>query len=169
MKILLRQKKQKNHRWYKVCFWCCAIIFFAWPDKAWALQTHGAPEGLYVHQMAHILFIMALSYLLWDIRRSSFTSKGWRYLQVFCVLMIIWNIMAFVGHATGVSIREENVSTALGYFHARLLGPISGREIVYYIAKFDHVIAVPALFFLFAGLKALYKSVEKQSGQGDRK
>ncbi len=166
MKTLLKQKKCRR---CKTCFWCFAVIFFILPNNAWALQTHGAPEGLYVHQMAHILFIMALSYLLWDIRRSSFTSKGWRYLQVFCVLMIVWNIMAFVGHATGVSIRTENISTTLGYFHARLLGPISGREIIYYIAKFDHVIVVPALFFLFAGLKALYRSVEKQGGRGEGK
>ena len=36
-----------------------AIIIFD-PRPTLALQTHGPPEGLYVHQLAHLFFAAAL-------------------------------------------------------------------------------------------------------------
>ena len=56
------------------------------PGNAFALQTHSEPEGLCVHQLAHIFYIFALGYLYWDTKRSGFKSKGWRYLRIFCVM-----------------------------------------------------------------------------------
>ena len=32
------------------------------PGEARALQVHGGPEGLYVHQMAHLHYFLALGY-----------------------------------------------------------------------------------------------------------
>ncbi len=135
------------------------------PDDAWALQSHGPPEGLYVHQMAHIHFVLALGYLLWDIRRSSFTSIGWRYLQVFCLLMIVWNVLAFTGHAMGVVLEPRHISTVQGYFQSRLLGPLTTTKIIFYITKLDHIVAVPALFFLFIGMRSLYRTVVEHAGE----
>ena len=135
------------------------------PDTAWALQSHGPPEGLYVHQMAHIHFVLALGYLLWDIRRSSFTSRGWRYLQVFCVLMIAWNVLAFTGHAMGVVLEPHHISTVEGYFRSRLVGPLTMGKIIFYITKLDHIVAVPALFFLFIAMRSFYRTVVKHAGE----
>jgi len=30
------------------------LTLTVFPGNAWAVQTHGAPEGLYVHQLAHV-------------------------------------------------------------------------------------------------------------------
>lgn len=138
---------------------CCCLLL---PDNAWALQSHGAPEGLYVHQMAHVFVALAMAYWFWDIRRSSFAGKGWRYLQIFCVLMLAWNIVAFTGHALTVSLEVEHFSTATGYLNSRLVGPMDLQKVVYYITRFDHFVIVPALFFLFLGVRSLYKDVEAQ-------
>jgi len=86
------------------------------PDQAWALQAHAPPEGIYVHQLAHLFFAAALSYLFWDVRRSAFPGKGWRYLQIFCVLMILWNILAFSGHWLGFHIDSSDIIRALRIF-----------------------------------------------------
>ena len=138
----------------------CCFLFF--PDTAWALQSHGAPEGLFVHQMAHVFVTFAMAYWFWDIRRSSFQGKGWRYLLIFCVLMLIWNIVAFTGHALSVSLNIEHISTAKGYLNSRIVGPMNVQKIVYYVTRFDHFIIVPALFFLFLGVRALYRDVLAQ-------
>ncbi len=142
--------------------------FLLQPENAWALQSHGAPEGLYVHQMAHVFFFLALVYLYWDIRRSSFSGKGWVYLKVFCVFMLIWNIVAFVGHAVALHI-DAHIIPASGYLHSRIQGPITLHKVVFFITKFDHVLAVPALFFLYVGMRSLYRSsVKKHTGKAER-
>ena len=140
----------------------CSLLL---PDNAWALQSHGAPEGLYVHQMAHIHFILALGYLYWDIRRSSFAGKGWRYLLTFCVLMLGWNIVAFVGHAVAVYIDADTIMSAGGYLRDGIQGPYDFQKLIFYFAKFDHLLAVPALFFFYMGMRSLYRSVEKHAGE----
>lgn len=134
------------------------------PDSAWALQSHGSPEGLYVHQMAHVHCFLALGYLCWDIRRSSFPGKGWRYLQLFCLLMLGWNSVAFMGHWEAIHIAPDMVS-ATGYLHGKIHAPLTLNKIIFYITKFDHFIAVPALFFLYMGMRTLYRSVEKSEGE----
>ena len=144
---------------------CCCLFL---PDNAWALQFHGPPEGLYVHQMAHIHFILALGYLYWDIRRSSFVGKGWRYLLTFCVLMLCWNIVAFVGHAVAVSIDADTITAAGGYLRGGIQGPYDLQKLIFYFAKFDHLLAVPALFFFYMGMRSLYRSVEKHAGEAGK-
>ena len=139
-------------------FFSCFLIL---PANAWALQSHGAPEGLYVHQMAHVFFFLALVYLYWDISRSSFSGRGWVYLKIFCVLMLFWNIVAFVGHAVAIHIDVHIVPEA-GYLHSRIQGPITLHKAIFFITKFDHLLAVPALFFLYIGMRSLYRSSIKQ-------
>ncbi len=150
--------------WVPIAACCCLLL----PDTAWALQSHGPPEGLYVHQMAHIHFILALGYLYWDIRRSSFAGKGWRYLLTFCVLMLCWNIVAFVGHSAADHVDATTIRAAEGYLSGRIHGPYDLQTIIFYVAKFDHLLAVPALFFLYMGMRTLYRSVEKHAGEAER-
>lgn len=133
-----------------------------------ALQTHGAPTGLYVHQMAHAFYALALAYLIWDILRNSFNSKGWKYLLYFCALMMLWNIIAFIGHVAHVSIAEEAIDKSRGYIWSSLLAPFTFNKIIFYITKFDHLICVPALYFLYLGVRSFYHSTGsnlKEEGQ----
>ena len=138
---------------------CCCLFM---PADAWALQSHGAPEGLYVHQMAHVFVVLAMAYWFWDISRSSFGGRGWRYLQVFCVLMLAWNVVAFTGHAVAVGVDAKQIVREGGYLNSRLTGPLDFRILLYYLTRFDHFVIVPALFFLFLGVRSLYKDVEKK-------
>ena len=66
---------------------------------ALATQTHGQPEGLYVHQIAHLFFIISMGILeFWLRQRNLIKEKGWKYIQLAAVLFILWNIDAIIVH-----------------------------------------------------------------------
>lgn len=127
------------------------------PSDAYALQTHGEPEGLSVHQMAHIFYIFALGYLYWDTKRSGFSGKGWQYLRVFCVLTIMWNVLAIVGHGAAQQLEPSDFITVDDYLMKKMSMPLTAVKMVYYIAKYEHLVMVPAMFFLFLSLRAFYE------------
>jgi len=126
-------------------------------ENSWALQSHGAPEGIYVHQMAHLLFMGALGYLYWHTRKSpAIKSKGWKYLQIFCFFLIIWNIIAFTGHqAFGLLSPEDFIDK--GSWMEQLAPPFTGTKVLYYITKMDHFLNVPGLFALVISLRTFYQ------------
>lgn len=125
-------------------------------ENAWALQSHGAPEGIYVHQMAHILFMGALGYLYWHTRKNPvIVSCGWRYLQIFCGFLISWNLLAFTGHQAFEQLAPSDF-IASGSWSERLAGPVSFVKVLYYITKMDHFLNVPALLALVVSLRTFY-------------
>jgi len=139
----------------------CTLLVAFWGlfgsvENAMALQTHGPPEGFYVHQMAHLLFIAALAYLYWHTRKTQETSgKGWRYFQLFCLFLIAWNILAFIGHETYENLNPEDF-IGQNTWAAQLSYPITFKKVLYYIAKMDHFLIVPALFALVISLRSFY-------------
>ncbi len=148
-----------------VLFLLPMIMALLSPGDALALQVHAEPEGVYVHQMAHLHYIFALGYFYWDIRRTSFTGRGWRYLQLFCLLMICWNVIAFTGHLAGLNLDPQALEQTDCYLQTRLLSPFTINKYLYFLTKLDHLIYVPALFFLFLGLRSFYRSVAKTTGE----
>jgi hypothetical protein len=151
----------RSTRLYSFVILLLPLALLVAPDPAWALQSHGGPEGIYVHQLAHLFYTAALGYLFWDVGRN-FTGKGWRYLQVFCVLMILWNLIAFTGHWIGFHIAASDISQTDGYFSSHISGPLSGIKLLYFSATLDHLLSVPALIFLFLSLRALYHSADSE-------
>lgn len=141
------------------------VVLFC--QDAWALQTHGGMEGVVVHQAAHIQYLGALGYLLWDIRRSGFAGVGWLYLQWFCWLMMIWNCIAFIGHFAQMGLSDTAISTDDGYLSALLLPETFGRW-VYYVTAFDHLFITPALILLFLAMRSLYRDVAAEQGEEKR-
>jgi hypothetical protein len=138
------------------------LFLFGQTENAWALQSHGAPEGIYVHQMAHILFMGALAYLYWHTRRSPvLISKGWKYLQIFCILLFCWNLLAFAGHEA-----FEHLSPAdfidKNSWKEQIAAPLSFVKVLYFITKMDHFLNVPALIALTISLRIFYLEVLKE-------
>jgi hypothetical protein len=135
-------------------FWVLPGVFLA-PGPALALQTHGPPEGLYVHQIAHILFAAALLFLIWALKQEGMARvSGFRYLIWACSLFILWNLVAFAGHWAEVLLNPQDFLGEAGGLSRRLV--MSGAASwVYFLAKLDHLILLPAFFFLACGLKFL--------------
>lgn len=132
-------------------------LVLMFPAEALALQTHGEPEGLYVHQMAHLFYMFALGYLYWDTKRSGFKGKGWRYLRIFCVLTIFWNLLTFIGHAAEQQFDPNDFNAVDDYLMRKIMLPMSPVKMIYYVAKFEHLLMVPALFFLYMSLRSFYE------------
>jgi hypothetical protein len=132
------------------------LLVLGQTESAWALQSHDAPEGIYVHQMAHLLFMGALAYLHWHTRLSPvLISKGWKYLQLFCILLFCWNMLAFVGHAAFEHLVVTDFIQKESWGE-QLVFPLSIAKILYFISKMDHFLYVPALIALVISLRTFY-------------
>jgi hypothetical protein len=139
---------------------CIFVMLLAGATPAWATQTHGEPEGLFVHQMSHLFFIFSMGLLIYWLRqRELVRQKGWRYIQYSALLFILWNIDTFGVHLLdeqGDLIRIQRLDD----WHLQIDTAARHRSLgfIYYIAKLDHLLCVPALFYLYLGLKRLYYS-----------
>jgi hypothetical protein len=141
---------------FLACFFCILINV----QTAFATQTHVAPEGIYAHQMAHLFFMFSMGTLIYWLRaRRLVQETGWRYIQYAAFFFIVWNIDTFTVH-----LLEEMVDILaveqIDFWWIRIeaLNKIKSLDVFYYIAKLDHLLCVPALLFLYAGLKNLLKN-----------
>ena len=134
-------------------------------SPAWALQTHGDPEGLYVHQIAHLLFSVALAYLWWHTRKTpAVASNGWRLLQLFCLLTILWNLVAVIGHQVYQHLEPADFLDT-GTLEERLSLPLDGRKLLYLASSLDHLLLVPALAALALALRTFCREARREEGQ----
>lgn len=150
------EENMMNHRYVHIIV-ICLLVVLGFSDNCWALQSHGAPEGIYVHQMAHLLFMGSLGYLYWHTRKSPvIESKGWKYLQIFCFFLIIWNLVAFTGHHAFGNLAPADF-IAKGTWKEQLAPPVTPLKLLYYITKMDHVLNVPGLFALLISMRTFYR------------
>lgn len=141
--------------------------FLLLTEPAWAIQSHSAPEGLYVHQIAHFFFVVSMAFLAYWLAVNHLTSqKGWRYIQIAAILFLLWNIVAVAGHWV-----EEQVPRELFVgdpdWSQKLIQGTNIWANLFYVLKLDHLICVPAIVCLFLGIKSLYQDVLRQ-GSSDR-
>lgn len=145
-------------RFFNYIFCTAAVLLqLSAPDVVLATQTHGAPEGIYVHQASHIFFIFAIAILIYWLRsRHLVENRGWRMIQYAGVFFIFWSLDAFAAHfmdeqafiveITRVSRWEIFIDPSGGH---------SWLAWLYYIIKLDHLLCVPAMVFLYLGLRRL--------------
>lgn len=134
-------------------------------ENACALQSHGAPEGIYVHQMAHTLFMGALAYLYWHTRRSQvLISKGWKYLRLFCILLFCWNLLAFAGHEAFSHLSPTDFIDKNSW-NEQIAAPITFIKALYFVTKMDHFLNVPALLALVISLRTFYLEVLEEESK----
>ncbi len=126
---------------------------------AMATQTHGEPEGLYVHQMAHLFFIVSMGILeFWLRQRNLVREPGWRYIQMAALLLILWNMNAMFVHFLAEQTAFLKVSS-IDFWHIQISVPKNQKIIalLYYVAKLDHLLCVPAMGCMYYGLRTLLK------------
>ncbi|WP_300672825.1 hypothetical protein [Desulfoluna sp.] len=142
------------------------FFFFLAALPAHATQGHGGIEGILVHQAAHLLFALAMGFLAFRIKRDELrVQKGWRNVQYAAFLFILWNVDVIFVHFVDEQVAlvtVERLST--GQLH--LISSIPGLASVYYIAKLDHLLCVPAIVFLWVGLCQLVNQTLARRDQG---
>ncbi len=131
------------------------VILLGLPSQAMALQPHGGPEGLYIHQGAHIIFMIAMISFALRIYKSPLTNKkAWRLMSFGAWLLALWNLWAFSGHILEEIISDSQL-TKLAGDDTPYLQITSWKEVLYYFLKMDHLICLPAIFFFYLGIKAM--------------
>lgn len=129
------------------------------PKQVMATQTHGGLEGIYAHQFAHLFFIVSMGILIFWLReRDLVKQKGWRFIQYAAIFFILWNFDTFLVHLLDEQLEIISISkidTANILVESSRGGGLI--EVFYYAAKFDHFFCVPAMWFLYYGLRCLVK------------
>ena len=142
-----------------------AFLMLLLAEPAFATQAHGAPEGLYAHQMAHFFFIVSMGILIYWLRERKLVKiVGWRYIQYAALFFILWNLDAFFVHFLEEQIDLIDVRRLDGWLISINAANHSEAVIwLYYAAKLDHLLCVPALLFLYFGLRRLLKDTDKKT------
>jgi hypothetical protein len=135
----------------------CSMFFL--PDSALATQGHGGIEGVYAHQIAHLFFIISMGGLIYWLRqRGLVRERGWQLIRLSAFFFILWNLDAFLVHFLDDQMGIIQVQR-MGLWEIRLtdLYNSNALKILYYFAKLDHLLCVPAIVFLYLGLKRIVK------------
>ena len=140
-------------------FFTVLFVAFFTPAHALATQMHEAPEGIYAHQLAHLFFMLSMGFLiLWLRERKLVKEGGWRFIQYAAIFFILWNMDTFIVHLLDGQLRiiqVKKISTE--HIQINAVSGRNGLETFYYMAKLDHLLCVPALCFLYFGLRRLVK------------
>ncbi len=139
------------------------LILCATSGNALAVQIHGPPEGIYVHQMAHDLFAAAMIFLIYTLHRHPLVRcPGWKYLKISLFFFLLWNINALTVHSLSLHLPEHAI-TGTNLLNQRLQGPLTWERWLYYITRNDHLLCVPAMWFMMRFLKTFYHEAVNDS------
>lgn len=115
------------------------------------------------HQIAHLFFIFSMGILIYWLREWKLVKEtGWRLVQYSALFFILWNIDAVIVHY----LDERNdifrmINAGTWQASVELMRNSKGLAFLYYIVKLDHLLCVPAIFFLYAGLRQLFKQAQQ--------
>ena len=137
-------------------FFLTAAIVLS-PDVVCATQIHGLSEGIYVHQLAHLFFMVSMGFFIhWLRRRQLVKETGWRYIQYMAFFFILWNMDVFFLHLLDEQLCVIQASLVdLTHIRIQAANEMTAFEILYYLARLDYLFCVPALFYLNLGLSHL--------------
>jgi hypothetical protein len=131
----------------------CSLLIFP-PRYSLAASVKWPAAGPYVNEIAHLLFLGAMIFFIYEIRHVGLEKfRGFRYLLWAWALLALWNFDAFVGHwaawnLTGRAILGEGWSSRLlmDDFHTR-------TAFITQLTNF--ILLVPAFYLFYRGIKAL--------------
>jgi len=142
------------------------LLVVGLPAPACAVQVHGAPEGLYVHMLAHVFFASALIFLLHILRRRPMGSgSAWRYFKLSLIFFLIWNVDTFLVHWLSLRLDENAIIGGSRLWHHRLAPPLDWERWLFYLGRFDHIFCVPAMYFLVRSLRDFCAGAEQRLGR----
>jgi len=137
------------------------LIIILFPDTSYSIQAHGGSEGIVVHQLGHIFFLFSLLALgYWLKSKWALKGKSKLYLRLSCLFLVLWNFDVIIMHFLDEQSGLINVSRNTFDIYIKSSTNSHILEYLYYFGKMDHILCVPALFFLYKGLK----SIETEKG-----
>jgi hypothetical protein len=133
-----------------------ALVLFV-PKPSLAFYMDWGTQGSYVHQLAHLLFAVAMLFLIFEIFRGELRGlPGFRSLVWACVLLAWWNLDAIVGHALAWSLHNPVI---LGRGLDRWLLMEDVHTWAFYVTQVTHfLLPLPAFYFFYRSLKQFSRS-----------
>ncbi len=132
------------------------------PDIAHATQMHSGSEGIIVHQLGHLFFLLSMVTLILTINGQGLDrERGWRLIQYSALFFILWNLDALAVHFLDNQIAAVDVKT-LSVWQIQIDPANNSRALAnfYYILKLDHLLCVPAIALFYRGLSKLLAGEE---------
>lgn len=139
----------------------CVLTLLLTPTAALATQGHAGIEGVWVHQFAHLFFLFSMVLLIYWLRQAGLVKRpGWRYIQYAALFFILWNLDTLLVHLLDEQIFAVNVQP-LEHWQIRIdaAGQRTWLALLYYMAKLDHLLCVPAMICLLMGLRHMLKEL----------
>lgn len=126
------------------------LLFSPRDGLAW---IPGGTEGSYVHQTAHLLFMGAMLFFIYEMHREGLHNyRGFRFLIWACWLLVLWNLDAFVGHWSEWSLTNPVI---MGHALSQRLLMEDFNTWLFYLTKISHfVLLVPIFYLFYRGLQA---------------
>lgn len=148
------------HRSAQVLLGLILVLFS--PRSSLAFGFLWETQGSYVHQMAHLVFAVAMIFLIYEIKRGELRGvPGFRCLVWACVLLAVWNVDAIIGHALDWTLTSPII---LGEGLDRRLLMENWHSWAYYITKINHFLLLPpAIYFFYRSLKRFSQRSESES------
>lgn len=142
--------------------WGLVLLVFFSPRPSLALDLFYETQGSYVHQMAHLIFAVAMIFLIFEIKRGELRGMaGFRSLIWACVLLAWWNLDAIIGHALDWTLISPII---LGEGLDRRILMEDWHTWAYYLTKLTHfLLFVPAFYFFYRSLKRFSQESETSS------
>ncbi|MBF0112002.1 MAG: hypothetical protein HQK74_04630 [Desulfamplus sp.] len=129
------------------------------PHLAYATQMHSAAEGVIVHQIGHLFFLISMIILYFTIRGKSLDSQqGWRLIQLSALLFSLWNLDALIVHFLDNQIDMIYLKN-ISIFEAQIDSINNSKPLIlfYYFLRLDHLLSLPAMILLWRGLSLILK------------
>lgn len=142
-----------------VCVAVCLAILteLALPAQCLAIQLHQGNEGIIVHQVGHLIFLLSMVVLVFIITgRQLNREHGWKMIQLSAILFVLWNIDTIAAHFFDNQIHAVTVQS-LSLWRIKI-SAMSGSELMavfYHSIKLDHLLCVPAIFCFYKGVASL--------------
>lgn len=138
------------------------------PSSSFAIQLHQGSEGIIVHQVGHLFFLLSMVVLIFIITgRQLDRDKGWRMIQFSAILFVLWNLDTISAHFFDNQIGAVTVEN-LSLWQVKISAAAESDFLVYFYhaLKLDHLFCVPALFLFYRGLSLI---LAREKAAKDRK
>lgn len=143
-----------------------AIVFLI-PESACATQMHSASEGVIVHQIGHLFFLISMVILYLTIQgKSLHLEKGWRFIQLSAFLFVLWNLDALLVHFFDNQIHIISPEV-LSILDIRIDAMNNSKALAwaYYFLRLDHLFSFPAMILFWRGLTLIIRQDIIAKGQ----
>jgi hypothetical protein len=139
------------------------------PDTAFAIQIHQGKEGILVHQLGHLLFLLSMVGVIFTINtRELSLQKGWRLIRYAALFFVLWNINTLTAHFLDNQINVVRMEIfSLSEMAIITQSDSQLLSLIYYLLKLDHIWCVPAMVLLLLGLNRLLQDQIKLRKQKD--